>query len=250
MLKNLFQTYFSSSSNDQNDIDESKEIQTFSPLRDTRLDMEYREFLPQVSDTWTLFQNLTTDTTRFRDIYDSYRYERSENQRKTYFEQLKVLDENIYRNSLTIQQRIGKLENLVQPILDEYHRTTINEHRTSSYIPASIRIAQNQLNSLKSSFKRVIVKHNSTALNYQNDLRKSVESSKRIQNFSRTTLEKIQTFLSGNEENDTLSSQQIQLQIIDHQRQEPLTEQESEILDLEQRLESVRVLKERVRQMK
>ena len=153
-----------------------------------------------------------------------------------------------------IQQRIQKLENLVQPILDEYHRTTINEHRTSSYIPASIRIAQNQLNSLKSSFKRLVVKHNAAALNYQNDLRRSLESSKRVQSFSRTTLEKIQTFLGGVEENDPVpshtSQEQIQLQIMDEQRQEPLTEQELEILDLEARLESVRVLKDRVRQMK
>lgn len=52
------------------------------------------------------------------------------------------------------------------------------EHRrnsTLSYVPASIRIAQNQLNSLEFSFKRLIIEHNLISADFQNDLRKSVE---------------------------------------------------------------------------
>jgi hypothetical protein len=50
--------------------------------------------------------------------------------------------------------------------------------------------------------------------------------------------------------NSGTSQEQIQLRISEDQQQAELTEQELEIIDLEARLESVRILKDRVRQMK
>lgn len=225
---------------------------------DTRVQMECREFLPDVYDTWTDLHTLSTETTCFRDIYDRYQYERSEDQKRDYFEQLKVLDDKIYRLSLTIHQRIQTLEKLVQPIFDEHRRTTMNGQSFSTYTPASIRIAQNQLNSLKISFKRQILKHNFTSLSFQNDLKRSVQYSKTFldsyQQISRATLDKIKHVFSTEDAgvvvNSDTSQDQIQLRISEDQQPAELSEQELEIIDLETRLESVRILKDRVRQMK
>lgn len=241
----------------RSDIPNDEEFPTsINPLvsSDTHIEIECKEFLPEVYDTWSFIHELSTDSTRFREIYDLYKYERSENQQRYYFDQLKMLDDTIYKLSVTIHQRIQALEMIVQPALDEFRRSILNEQETNNYIPAYIRIAQNQLNSLKLSFKRVIIQHNSDSIDYQNDLKQSLENSKTIvdsyQQISRTTIDKIKSLFNTDEENRNItpmvSQEQIQLQI----SQENLIEQEMQIADLEARLESVRILKERVRQMK
>ena len=250
MFQNLLQRWFSSS--DASDPDESTSIEPVYPM-DTRVQMECREFLPEVYDTWADLQTLSSDMTRFRDIYDCYQYERSEGQQREYFEQLKVLDDTIYRLSLTIHQRIQTLEKLVQPIFDEHRRTTMSGQSFSTYTPASIRIAQNQLNSLKLSFKRLILKHNSTSLSFQDDLKRSVQHSRNFldsyQQISRATLDKIRHVFSTDDAS-AASQEQIQLRMSEDQQEGELSEQELQIIDLEARLESVRILKDRVRQMK
>lgn len=197
-----------------------------------QIENECEKFLPEVYDTWTYIHKLSTDTTHFREIYDLYKYERSETEQKSYLNQLKTLDDNIYKLTLTIRQRLEYLEKLVQPILEQYHHhSQENENNNTNYIPAYIRIVQNQLNSLKLSFQRILTKHNSDTIDYQNDLKQFVEISK----------EKIQNFVQNNSEEEQIQTQ-IQLQI--------LTEQEKEIIDLETRLESLKILNDRVRQMK
>jgi hypothetical protein len=230
----------------RSDIPNDEEFPTsINPLvsSDTHIEIECKEFLPEVYDTWSFIHKLSTDSTRFREIYDLYKYERSENQQRYYFDQLKMLDDTIYKLSVTIHQRIQALETIVQPALE-----------TNNYIPAYIRIAQNQLNSLKLSFKRVITQHNSDSIDYQNDLKQSLQNSKTIvdsyQQISRTTIDKIKSLFNTDEENSNITpmvlQEQTQLQI----SQENFMEQEMQIADLEARLESVRILKERVRQMK
>jgi len=246
MSYNLLQDFFSLSNN--------KQSKTIIPSSDTRIDIECKEFLPEVYDTWSFIHKLSTDTTRFHEIYDLYKYERSENQQKYYFDQLKILDDTIYKLSLTIHQRIQFLEKIVQPALNEFHY----DQQINNYRPAYIRIAENQLNSLKLSFKRIITKHNSDSIDYQNDLKQSVENSKAIMNsyqqISRSTINKIKTLFNTDEEKlhitPIVSQEKIQLQILEEKQQQNLTEQEKQITDLEARLESVRILKERVRQMK
>lgn len=239
MYNNLLNYCFPTSS------DISTTTTPVNPSFDTRIDIEYQEFLPEVYDTWSFIHKLSTDTARFREIYDLYKYERSETEQKSYFNQLKILDDTIYKLSLTIHQRLQYLEKIVQPTLEQFHS---NQQNNNNYTPAYIRIAQNQLNSLKFSFQRIITKHNSDSIDYQNDLKQSVENSKEIINsyeqIPSTTTNKIQTLLDANEEKNHLS--QIQLQI----QQQDLTEQEQQIVDLETRLDSLRILKERVRQMK
>jgi len=250
MYNNLYKYFFSSS-----DISNNPQSTTINPSFDTRIEIECKEFLPEVYDTWSYIHKLSTDTTHFKEIYDLYKYERSESQQKYYFDQLKILDDTIYKLSFTIHQRIQSLEKLIQPTLDEFH----NDQQINNYTPAYIRIVQNQLNSLKLSFKRIITKHNSDSIDYQNNLKQSVENSKTIinsyQDISRSTINKIKTLFNTDEDkphiSPIVSEEQIQLQIIDEkQQQENLTEQEKQIIDLETRLESVRILKERVRQMK
>jgi len=236
-MYNNLQKYFFPSNNQQST--------TIIPSFDTRIDIECKEFLPQVYDTWSYIHKLSTDTTYFREIYDLYKYERLESQQKFYFDQLKIFDDKIYKLSSTIHQRIQSLEKLIQPILDEFH----NNQQINNYTPAYIRIVENQLNSLKLSFKRIIIKHNSDSIDYQNNLKQSVENSKIIinsyQDISRLTINKIKNLFNTDQ-----SQEQIQLQIVDEKQQQNLTEQEKQIIDLETRLESVRILKERVRQMK
>lgn len=223
MSTNLFNYFFPSESS------EDEQLQT-NPPSDTRLDIEYKEFLPEVSDTWTFIQKLSTDTTQFREIYDSYRYERSEDQQRLYFEQLKSLDETIYKLSFTIHQRIQSLEKIVQPALDDYRNSILNYQRMNNYTPAYVRIAQNQLNSLKSSFKRIITKHNADSIEYQNDLQQSLELARG-------------GYVPSSEENNPDDEQQI------HLTQEQILE-EQQLIDLQKRLESIKLLKDRVRQMK
>jgi hypothetical protein len=220
MFNNLIKNYISN---------HEDSTTTINPLvsNDTRVEIECQQFLPEVSDTWTSIHKLSADTTRFREIYDLYKYERSKNQQKYYFDQLKILDDTIYKLSLTIHQRIQSLERIVQPTLNEFR---INEQeKLNNYKPAYIRIAQNQLNSLKLSFKRIITKHNSDSIDYQNDLKQSLENSKS------SNIDEGNMHITPN-----ISQEQIQLQI----------SEETQIADLEARLESIRVLKERVRQMK
>jgi hypothetical protein len=219
----------------------NEEMQIIQPY-DTRIDLECKEFLPEVYDTWSFIHKLSTDTTHFHEIYNLYKYERSEIQQKYYFDQLKILDDTIYKLSFTIHQRIQSLEKIVQPTLDEFH----NNQSINIYTPAYIRILQNQLNSLKLSFKRILMKYNSDSIDYQNNLKQSIENSKEI---SRSTINKIKTLFNTDDDkshiiSSIISQEQIQLQ------QQDLTEQEKQIIDLETRLESVRILKERVQQMK
>ncbi|CAF1151356.1 unnamed protein product [Rotaria sp. Silwood1] len=228
---------------------------------DTRIEMECKEFLPEVYDTWSLIDKLSTNTLNFRDIYDLYKYERSENKQRYYFDQLKNLDDTIYNLSYTIHQRIQTLEKFIQPILNEYQRNRFQEQESNNYIPAHIRIAENQLTSLKLSFQRIIIKHNLNSIDYQNDLQQSIQNSKTIkqsyEQISRTTTDKMKNFVSTYDENlniaPIVSQEQIQLQILEdkqqQQQQQDLTKQEIQIADLQARLESIRVLKERVRQM-
>ena len=252
MSNNLFKSYFSSS-----DISSNDQIQkTYTPLSDTYVNIECKEFLPEVYDTWSFIHKLSTDTIHFREIYELYKYERSENQQKYYFDQLKILDDTIYKLSYTIYQRIQLLEKIVQPTIENFY----NEQQRQSYIPAYIRIAENQLNSLKLSFKRIIIKHNTDSIDYQNNLKQSVEQSKEIinsyENISRTTIDKIKNLFNNTDDENLIDTnknsthEQIQLQILDDKQQEKLIEQEKQIIDLQTRLESVRILNERVRQMK
>jgi hypothetical protein len=255
MFNNLIKYYFPSSN-----IPDNEESTTINPIfsTDTRVEIECKEFLPEVYDTWSFIQKLSTDTTRFHEMYNLYKYERSENQQRYFFDQLKILDDTIYKLSLSIHQRIQALEQIVQPALNEFHMSIINEEQTSNYTPAYIRIAQNQLNSLKLSFKRIIIKHNSDSIDYQNDLKRSVQYSKTIvdsyQQISRATIDKIKTLFNSDEEERNITSnvspEQTQLQISEEKQHYQLNEQELQIADLEARLESVRILKERVRQMK
>lgn len=217
MSTNLFHSFFPSSEHDS--------MQT----NPSCLDIEYKEFLPEVSDTWTFIQKLSTDTIQFREIYDSYRYERSEDQQRVYFEQLKSLDENISKVSFTIHQRIQFLEKLVQPALDDYRNSIYNSQRMTNYTPAYVRIAQSQLNSLKASFKRILTKHNADSIEYQNDLQQSIE------------LARI-GYVQSSEENNLINPQ---IQLTEEQILE-----EKQLIDLEKRLESIKLLKDRVRQMK
>ncbi|CAF4299344.1 unnamed protein product, partial [Rotaria sp. Silwood2] len=240
--------------------DDEQSTTTTNPIisSDTRIEMECKEFLPEVYDTWSLIDKLSTNTINFREIYDLYKYERSENKQRHYFDQLKNLDDTIYKLSYTIHQRIQSLENFVQPMLNEYQRNRSREQESNNYVPAYIRIAENQLNSLKSSFKRIIIKHNLNSIDYQNDLKQSIENSKTnkqsYEQISRTKIDKMKNFFNTDEENlnitPIVSQEQIQLQILeDKQQQQDLTKQEIQIADLEARLESIRILKERVRQM-
>ena len=213
-----------------------------------QIEVECKEFLPEVYDTWIYLQKLSTDSTRFREIYDVFKYERSENERRSYFEQLKILDDNIYKLSLTIHQRIQTLEKIAQPTLDEFHRSSSIDPPTNEYIPAYIRITQNQLNSVKLSFQRLISQHNTDAIEFQNELKESLRHSKTMidsyQQISRVTVDKIKSLFNSDDEH----SQPVQEQI--PSEQQSLSAQEEQIADLEARLESVRMLKERVRQMK
>ena len=217
MFNNLLKNNFS--------LSEQHSSTTINPSlsTDTRVEIECQQFLPEVSDTWTFIRQLSTDTTRFREIYELYKYERTANQQKDYFNQLKILHEKIYKLSITIHQHIQSLEKLVQPIIKD---SSLNDQ---NYKPAYIRIVQNQLNSLKLSFKRIITTYNSDSMDYQNDLKQSIESQHMSFHPNNT-----------NEENPSQQQQQIQLQL----------SEELQIEDLEARLESVRVLKERIRQMK
>lgn len=231
MSTHFLKQFFSSS--------DHEDIPIIQPV-DTRIDLECREFLPEVYDTWTLVHKLSTDTTHFREIYDLYKYERSENEQKNYFNQLKILDDNIYKLSLTIHQHIQLLEKIIQPTIEDYRNSMLNNQEMDSYIPAYVRIAQNQLNSLKSSFKRIIIKHNSDSIDYQNNLKQSLENSS--QKLSPLARNKIQTLLNTDDEPPSSSSQeQIQLQI---------NNEEQQITDLQIRLESIKILKDRVRDMK
>jgi len=222
----------------------NEEMQIIQPS-DTRIDLECKEFLPEVYDTWSFIHKLSTDTTHFREIYDLYKYERSENQQRSYFDQLKILDDNIYKLSFTIHQHIQSLEKIIQPTIEDYRNSILNNQEMNNYIPAYVRIAQNQLNSLKSSFKRIIIKHNSDSIDYQNDLKQSLEHSRIILNsspqISSLAKNKIQTLFNINEDQSAINSQeQLQLQI----------NEEQQIEDLQARLENVKILKDRVRDMK
>ncbi|CAF0874657.1 unnamed protein product [Rotaria sordida] len=261
MFNNLINYCFPST--DILNDDEQSTVTTIHPivLSDTRIEIECKEFLPEVYDTWSLIHKLSTNTINFREIYNLYKYERSENQQRDYFDQLKILDDTIYKLSYTIHQRIQSLEKFIQPILNEYQQNRFKEQQSNNYIPAYIRIAENQLNSLKLSFKRIIIKHNLNSIDYQNDLKQSIENSKTIkqsyEQISQTTINKIKKFLNTDEENLNITSiasqEQIQLQILEdkqqQQQQQDLTKQEIQIADLEARLESIRILKDRVRQM-
>ena len=216
MSNNFLKTFFSSS-----DHEELPNIQS----TDTRIDFECKEFLPEVYDTWKIIQKLSMDTTHFREIYDLYKYERSENQQRSYFDQLKILDENIYKQSLTIHQHIQSLEKIIQPTVEDYRTSMLNNQEMNSYIPAYVRIIQNQLNSLKSSFKRIIIKHNSDSIDYQNDLKQSLEE------LSPSARNQMQ-ILINNDDSTIIKSQ------------------EQQIKDLQTRLESIKTLKDRVRDMK
>ena len=222
---------------------------------DTRVEKECREFLPEVYDTWAFVQKLSTDTTRFREIYDLYKYERSKSQRREYFDRLKLLDDASYKLSLTIHQRLEGLERIAQPMVTEFRLSTNQEQPTTSYTPAYIRIVENQLNSLRIAFKRIITKYSSDSVEYQHDLTRSVRQSKSLLNsyerISRATIDKIQNLFSNDDdENPMIASAQSQEQLQADVMPIDLSEQEMQITDLEARLESVRVLKERVRQMK
>ncbi|UJR30958.1 hypothetical protein I4U23_018470 [Adineta vaga] len=228
MFNHFVKNYFPSSDNSSN-----KQIQT----ADTEIEIECKEFLPEVYDTWIYLQKLSTDSTHFREIYDLYKYERSKSERQSYFNQLKLLDDSIYKLSLTIHQRIQTLEKIVQPTIDEFRQSALIDQQTNQYKPAYIRIAQNQLNSLKVSYKRLISQHNSDSIEYQNELKQSLQNSKTFtdsyQQVSRVTIDKIKSLFNSDEEN---------LQLIP----KVSTEQQEHF---EARLESVRILKERVRQM-
>ena len=139
MYNNLHKYFFPSN--------EQQSTPTIIPSFDTRIEIECKEFLPEVYDTWSYIHKLSKDTTHFREIYDLYKYERSESQQKYYFNQLKIFDDIIYKLSFTIHQRIQLLDKIIQPILDEFH----NNQEINNYTPAYIRIGQNQLNSLKLS---------------------------------------------------------------------------------------------------
>ena len=232
MSSNLLKYFFPSSSSE---ISEQEQT-TIDLSSDTRLDIEYKEFLPEVSDTWTFVQKLSNDTTQFREIYDLYKYERSEEQQRSYFDQLKSLDERIYKLSFTIHQRIQSLEKIVQPALDDYRNSILNHQQMNNYTPAYVRIAQNQLNSLKSSFKRIISKHNADSIEYQNDLQQSFEHSRMLLNSSPG-----KTLVNTNDDEEQPPSV--------HLSQEQIFE-EQQLLDLQTRLESIQLLKDRVRQMK
>ena len=215
---------------------------------DAQIEVECKEFLPEVYDTWIYLQKLSIDSTHFREIHDLYKYERSENNRRSYFEQLKVLDDNIYKLSLTIHQRIQTLEKIAQPTLDEFRRNSSMDQPTKEYIPAYIRIARNQLNSVKSSFQRLISQYNTDAIEFQNELKESLRHSKTMvdsyQQISRATADKIKSLFNSEDEHIQLVQEHIPSE------QQSLSTQEEQIIDLEARLESVRILKERIRQMK
>lgn len=227
------------------------------PSTDAHVEVECKEFLPEVYDTWAFLHKLSADTTRFREIYDLYKYERSESERRSYFEQLKAHDDAIYKLSSSIHQRIQRLETIAQPSLDEFRKSSLHEQQTNRYLPAYIRIAQNQLHSLKVSFQRLITQHNADSLDYQNDLRQSLRSSRSLadsyQHISRATLDRIKSLFNTDEIEPNVPAKvsQAQLQLeIPEERKQNLAEQEMQIADLEARLENVRTLKERVRQMK
>ncbi|CAF2251423.1 unnamed protein product [Rotaria magnacalcarata] len=232
------------------DVDEDAQLPSTTRMAsfDTRIEMECKSFLPEVDDTWSLIHQLSKDVIKFREISHAYKYEHSEDEQKHYLDQLKTIDGTIYNLSFSIHQRIQLLEKIVQPLLNEFRSSRLDEQESNSYVPAYIRIAENQLNSLKLSFKRIIIKHNSNSIDYQNDLKRSFE-------ISRTTVDNIKTIVNQDEENLqrtlTVSDEQMQLQIAEHkpQQQQDLTKEEIEIADLQARLESVRVLNERVRQM-
>ena len=225
---------------------------------DTRIDIERKEFLQEVGETWSFIHELTHSTIRFREIYDLYKYEPSESKKNFYFNQLKTLDDTTYKLSLTIHQRIQSLEQIVQPLLNEFRINKFDEQESNTYIPAYVRIAQNQLYTLKLSFKRIIMKHNSDSIEYQNDLKRSLDNERRTKTsdsqISRTTINKIKNLFNSDEEDTNIipamSQEQIQLQISKEKSEEDLREQEMQIANLEARLESVRLLKGRVRQMK
>lgn len=241
-------------------LNDEPSTETTTPVvsSDTRIDIECREFLPEVYETWSFIHELTKGTIRFREIYDLYKYEHIESKRNDYFGQLKILDDTLYKLSLTIHQRIQSLEQIVQPLLNEFRINKFDDQESNTYVPAYIRIAQNQLNSLKLSFKRIIMKHNSDSIDYQNDLKQSLGNDRRTKSsdsqISRITINKIKSLFNSDEENTNIipamSQEQIQLQISKEKSEEDLREQEMQIANLEARLESVRLLKGRVRQMK
>ena len=139
----------------------------------------------------------------------------------------------------------------------EFHSSANQEQSTTSYTPAYIRIVENQLNSLRIAFKRIVDKYSSDSVEYQHDLTRSVRQSKTLLNsyerISRATIDKIQNLFSNDDdENAMIASAQSQehLQLQADVMPTDLSGQELQIADLEARLESVRVLKERVRQMK
>ncbi|CAF3467251.1 unnamed protein product [Rotaria socialis] len=232
------------------DIDEDAQLTSTTRMVpfDTRIEMECKNFLPEVDETWSLIRQLSKDVVQFREISHAYKYEHSEDEQKRYLDQLKTIDGTIYNLAFAIHQRIQLAEKVVQPLLNEFRSSTLDEQESNNYVPAYIRIAENQLNSLKLSFKRIILKHNSNSIDYQNDLKRSFE-------VSRTTVDNIKTIVNQDEENLhrtlTVSDEQMQLQTTEHkpQQQQDLTKEEIEIADLQTRLESVRVLNERVRQM-
>ena len=139
--------------------------------------------------------------------------------------------------------------------MDEFHTKRPHERESNNYTPAYIRIAQNQLKTLQLSFKRIIIEHNSDSIDYQNDLKLSLRNSTTLydscQQISRTTTNEMKN-LSNEDMNmrPTVAQEQMQLQISQEKQQHDVIQQEMEIVDLEARLENIRILKERVRQMK
>ncbi|CAF0776820.1 unnamed protein product [Didymodactylos carnosus] len=226
----------------------------------TKIQMEVQNFLPQVYDTWNYLQKLNMQTMKFRDVYYAYKHERNNGQRRKYFEQLKQLDEYIYKLSVITYENILTLEKIAKPALNEFNmfeNIKNKQQRQSWYTPAHVRIIQNQLTSLKLSFRRIIMEQNEISQEYQDLLKRSIPASLTRLTVTTSTVEKIKKLLITKSESTNLgdsvdvqmsyrkSNQHVQIQ----QQQQPLTEEDIQINDLETRLEHVRQLKVRVRRM-
>jgi hypothetical protein len=260
LLNKLVHSFVSSStSNDHDKINGT--IDGLSLPTDERLTMECRTFLPNVFDTWMYIERLSIDTARFRHIYELFRYERIEQQRQVYSEQMKRLDENIYKHSLTIHQCIQTLEKHVQPMFDDFHcqQTCERSRQTVVYRPVSIRIAENQLSSLKITFKRLVLEHNSNSFDYQHDLRYYSKFSTQSMNSNDDRSRWIQpttTYVDNNNDDNVnmketdVHEQEQQIQMSIDEQDRTVSKQELELVELQERLENIRILKDRVRQMK
>ena len=119
MFKTFIDYYFPLSEN-QHEKQSTATVKSMV-LYDARVEIEHKDFLPEVHDTWMSIRQLSTYTIHFCQTYDLFKYERNENQQQILSNQLKLLDDTIYELSFTIHQRIRKLEQIAEPILNEFY---------------------------------------------------------------------------------------------------------------------------------